>query len=106
MRFLVDNNLSPKLAELLESSGHQADHVRAMASRRPRMASYSSGPGTRADADLGGHRLRRPSCRERATSPSVILFRSSTGRRAADVASVILANLDAVADDLHGGAVV
>ena len=28
MRFLVDNNLSPKLADLLESSGHQAVHVR------------------------------------------------------------------------------
>ena len=28
MRFLLDNNLSPKLAELLRTAGHDVVHVR------------------------------------------------------------------------------
>jgi predicted nuclease of predicted toxin-antitoxin system len=28
MRFLIDNNLSPKLADLLADAGHDASHVR------------------------------------------------------------------------------
>ena len=104
MRFLVDNNLSPRLADLLESSGHQAVHVRNCGLQTATDAVLlQRGPDEgrtliSADIDFGALLAR-----ERATSPSVILFRSSTGRRAADVASVILANLDAVADDLHGG---
>ncbi len=107
MRFLVDNNLSPTLADLLESSGHQAVHVRkyglqaatdAVVLQRARDEGRTL---ISADTDFGALLAR-----ERATSPSVILLRSSTGRRAADVAPLILANLDAVADDLHAGAIV
>jgi len=41
-----------------------------------------------------------------ADEPSVILLRRQEGRRAAEVAGLILANLAAVADDLAAGAFV
>jgi hypothetical protein len=44
--------------------------------------------------------------REGAHAPSVLLIRWLTGRRAADQAAVILANLETVEDDLNAGAVV
>ena len=102
MRFL-----SPRLADLLESSGHQAVHVRNCGLQTAtdavllQRAPDEGRTLISADIDCGALLAR-----ERETSPSVILLRSSTGRRAADVASVILADLDAVADDLHTGAVV
>ena len=106
MRFLVDNNLSPTLADLLESSGQAVrlrNHVlQAATGTVVRQRARDEGRTLiSTDTDFGALLAR-----ERATSPSVILLRSSTGRGAADVASVILANLDAVADDLHAGAVV
>jgi hypothetical protein len=51
--------------------------------------------------DFGG--LLAPS---RASNPSVILIRRLVGRRAAEQALIILANLDQVAEDLTTGAVV
>ena len=54
-----------------------------------------------ADTDFGGLLAR-----SRASNPSVILIRRLVGRRAAEQASIILANLDQVAEDLTAGAVV
>ncbi len=54
-----------------------------------------------ADTDFGGLLSR-----SRASNPSVILIRRLAGRRAAEQASIILANLDQVAEDLTTGAVV
>ena len=42
----------------------------------------------------------------RASSPSFLLLRRISGRRAAEQAIVILGNLDAVAEDLRTGAIV
>jgi len=76
-------------------------------SRRPQTRSCS--PGARgdnrvlisADTDFGTLLAK-----ERAYRPSIVLIRRLAGRRAAEQAAIILANLDAVADDLDGGAVV
>ena len=44
--------------------------------------------------------------RSKASNPSVILIRRLVGRRAAQQAAIILANLDQVTEDLAAGAVV
>ncbi len=44
--------------------------------------------------------------RSNANEPSVILLRRQEGRRVSEIASLILANLGAVADDLASGAIV
>jgi predicted nuclease of predicted toxin-antitoxin system len=44
--------------------------------------------------------------REGADRPSILLIRRLSGRRAAEQATIILANLDVVAEDLDSGAVV
>ena len=44
--------------------------------------------------------------RSNANGPSVILLRRQEGRRASEIASLILANLGAVADDLASGPIV
>ena len=54
-----------------------------------------------ADTDFGGLLSR-----SRAGRPSVILIRRLIGRRAAEQATIILANLDRVAEDLTAGAMV
>ncbi len=54
-----------------------------------------------ADTDFGGL-LARSS----ATRPSVLLIRRLAGRRAADQAAIIQANLEQVAEGLETGAVV
>lgn len=54
-----------------------------------------------ADTDFGGILAR-----SKASNPSVILIRRLVGRRAAQQAAVILANLDQVTEDLAAGAVV
>ena len=44
--------------------------------------------------------------RSNAAGPSVILLRRQDERRAAEIAALIVANLDAIADDLVAGALV
>ena len=44
--------------------------------------------------------------REGAATPSVVLLRLGNGRRAAQIAALLLANLDTVRDDLEAGAVI
>jgi hypothetical protein len=83
VRFLVDENLSPRLAELLVSSGHDALHVRALGLAAAddsvvlARAEQDNRVLVSADTDFGallalGHRR----------GPSVIVFRRERGRRA------------------------
>jgi len=107
MRFLIDNNLSPLLAVELTAAGHDAVHVRdygLQAATDQVVLARARGDDRvliSADTDFGTLLAR-----EGADRPSVMLIRRLIGRRATAQAVIILANLDAVADDLDGGAVV
>ena len=107
MKFLVDANLSPHMAELLESAGHDAVAVRELgladasdeailerASREERVLVSH-------DTDFGTLLAARG-----LTTPSFILFRSSDPITPDEQAALIIANLDSVAGELEAGAIV
>lgn len=107
MRFLLDENLSPLLAVLLAEAGHDTVHVRDIGLNRTSdevifdAARRDDRVVVSADADFG-HILARTN----ANRPSVVFLRRQQGRRASQVAALIIANLDVIADDLLSGATV
>ncbi|MGH9128842.1 MAG: DUF5615 family PIN-like protein [Acidimicrobiales bacterium] len=107
MRFLVDECLSPRLAELLTEAGHDALHARSLGliSAPDPIVLAQAADDTRVlltlDTDFG-----ELLARERLHRPSVILFRGEISRRAANQATVLLANLEHLGHDLDAGAVV
>ena len=107
MKFLIDNNLSPLLADALKAAGHDAVHVRDFAMQAApdeavlERAREEERVLISADTDFGGLLARSG-----AANPSVILIRRLVGRRATEQAAIILANLDQVEQDLTAGAVV
>jgi predicted nuclease of predicted toxin-antitoxin system len=107
MKFLIDNNLSPLLAEGLKAAGHDAVHLRdfGMQAASDQVVLQHAQADERvlvsADTDFGGLLSR-----SRATGPSILLIRRLVGRRAAEQSAIILANLDQIAEDLTAGAVV
>lgn len=107
MRFLVDNNLSPVLAELLRTAGHDVSHVRDIGLQAAKdeavlaRAEAEHRVVLSADTDFGALLARSG-----AKLPSVLLIRRLVGRRAAEQAATILANLPSFAEDLEAGAVV
>lgn len=107
MKFLIDNNLSPLLADTLKAAGHDAVHVRdlGMQAAPDEVVLEQARVGEQilisTDTDFGALLSR-----SKASNPSVILIRRLAGRRAAQQAAIILANLDQVSEDLAAGAVV
>jgi predicted nuclease of predicted toxin-antitoxin system len=107
VKFLIDNNLSPLLANELKSAGHDAVHIRDLGMQAApdeavlEQARVGEQILISADTDFGGILSR-----SKASSPSLILIRRLVGRRAAQQAAIILANLDQVSEDLAAGAVV
>jgi predicted nuclease of predicted toxin-antitoxin system len=107
MRFLVDNNLSPLLAESLCAAGHDAVHLREVNMRDapdPVVLEYAGSEDRvliSADTDFGALLAQ-----SRADRPSVILIRRLSGRRAGEQSAIIQANLSQMAEDLAAGAVV
>jgi predicted nuclease of predicted toxin-antitoxin system len=107
VRFLIDNALSPTLAERLKDAGHDAAHVReydlqaASDEQIFDRAQQEQRVVVSADTDFGTLLATR---HER--SPSVILFRHGTQRRPAHQAEILLSNLDAVEGDLTEGSIV
>ncbi len=77
MRFLIDENLSPRICELLITGGHHAIHVRdhgmAGASDPEVLAKAAADGLTLRTADRGD--FGRELALTRATEPSVILLR-------------------------------
>jgi predicted nuclease of predicted toxin-antitoxin system len=107
VKFLIDNNLSPLLADALKAAGHDAIHLRDLGLQAAtdhvvlEHARADERILVSADTDFGGLLARTA-----ASTPSVILIRRLAGRRAAEQAAIILANLDQVAEDLTAGAIV
>jgi predicted nuclease of predicted toxin-antitoxin system len=107
LRFLVDENLSERVAELLVENGHDAIHVRAigLATADDEVVLARAEAEGRvlvsADTDFGAL-LAGAGMRAR----SVILLRLATQRRAWSRAALLLANLPQVEADLDAGALV
>jgi predicted nuclease of predicted toxin-antitoxin system len=106
LRFLVDNALSPKLAEGLRQAGHDAVHLREIG----RQSAPDSEVLARAveedrivissDMDFGDSIATRELMR-----PSVILFRR-VERRTNSRLALLLKNLAAIRVDLERGSIV
>jgi len=107
MRFLLDNNLSPKLVDFLRTAGHDVVHVRDIDLGSATDAVIFNAARAqdrvliRADTDFGTLLART-----HATKPSFLLIRRAGGRRASEQAAIILTNLSVVEADINAGAVV
>jgi predicted nuclease of predicted toxin-antitoxin system len=107
VKFLVDENLSPKVAAALSHAGHDAIHVGGLGLMSApdeailEAASSQERVVISADTDFGTLMAET-----QAPVPSVILIRRISNRRADELSGLILANLHSIADALEQGAVV
>ena len=107
MNFLIDNALSPRVAAELRAAGHEAIHVldyemhAATDEAVFERAAVESRVVVSADIDFGTLLALRE-----AISPSVILFRAASLRRAHDQVALILRALPSIDTALQRGAIV
>ena len=106
MRFLIDNNLPPRMAEALIAAGHDAVHVRerGLAKADDAVIFDAAAAANRClisqDTDFATLLATR-----RQGSPSVIIFRQRQ-KSLDSLLPVLLGNLEQLSDDLETGSVV
>lgn len=107
MKFLIDNALSPLLANELRKAGHDAVHVRdygLQASDDVIIFSRAAEEDrilVSADTDFGTLLALREENR-----PSIILFRRTTERSPDRQVKLLLSNLPAIKKDLEDGSII
>ena len=107
MKFLIDNALSPQIAEALRNAGFDTGHVREIGLHAEEDAIIFAKAKAddrilvSADTDFGTLLALR-----REAKPTVILFRRGSDRRPQQQAALFLANLPQLQQVLEDGSVV